>query len=268
VTIDFERMFSPNAFEAARSLRSHRSKHPLHSNEDIIAIVRSLSPDSYDFDAGQELDALVIDSADFVNGQSFYRHCIEILISRNPIWLRIISLGRRKFVQKLSRDEQNCFEFAGLLGDPPDAATITWWDRTINELRRITDLDVMRRARVAEQMSLEHERKRLTSLGIELSPVWTGFDDNTVGYDILSYDPGVPNPISRLIEVKSTIYSPLRFFITRNEWETAMKFGDRYFFHIWDLRGPTLYERAMRDIESKIPTDNATGRWNNAHIPI
>jgi hypothetical protein len=89
-----------------------------------------------------------------------------------------------------------------------------------------------------------------------------------VGYDILSYDPGLPNPISRLIEVKSTIYSPLRFFITRNEWETAVKFGDRYFFHIWDLRGPTLYERTMRDIHPKIPTDNATGRWNNAQIPI
>ena len=93
-------------------------------------------------------------------------------------------------------------------------------------------------------------------------------EDNTAGYDIQSFDPGTEGPVARLIEVKSTIASPLRFWLTRNEWETAKKFGAAYSFHIWDLQGPQLHERTANEILPHIPTDNERGRWANVEYPI
>ncbi|BDV36590.1 protein NO VEIN domain-containing protein [Methylocystis iwaonis] len=53
-------------------------------------------------------------------------------------------------------------------------------------------------------------------LGINMPPVWMAVEDNTAGYDIQSFDMGAEGPVVRLIEVKSTIASPLSFFLSRN----------------------------------------------------
>ena len=126
----------------------------------------------------------------------------------------------------------------------------------------------MIRAREAEQLTLKHEAERLARLGIRIPPVWMAIEDNTAGYDIQSFDLGAEGPVARLIEVKSTIASPLRFFLSRNEWETAKKYGGTYHFHIWDLQVPRLYERTVADIAPHIPTDNEKGSWSTVHIPV
>lgn len=266
--IAFDRLFNPSAFEAVRTIRSFRSRQPNLSSTELFDVIKILSPDSHDYHAGFQLDEIVPASTDHRTAPLFYQCCIESLVARNPIWIRLLSLGRLKFIQKLSPDQQNCFFFAGLMADPPDARIMDWWYGTVSTLRQVGDLEKMKRAREAELLSLKHEVNRLTAIGINRKPVWVAFDDNTAGYDILSYDRAEPHPVNRLIEVKSTIASPLRFFVTRNEWNTALKFSSRYFFHIWDLRGPTLYERSAQDILPKIPSDNANGRWSNAEIPI
>jgi hypothetical protein len=58
-------------------------------------------------------------------------------------------------------------------------------------------------------------------------------EDNAVGYDIQSFGPGAIEPVNRLIEVKSSMRDPPQIFITRNEWEAAIRFGRSYVFHIW-----------------------------------
>jgi hypothetical protein len=173
-----------------------------------------------------------------------------------------------KFVQKLSRDEQQCFRSAGLLEELHTAEIREWWDHVTANLRFAADQEKLKRARKAEQRSFDHETERLKQLGIPREPIWMSIDDNTAGYDILSYDVGAREPITRLVEVKSTIASPLRFVLTRNEWETALKFGSRYFFHVWDMQTGLLYERTAAEITPHIPTDNANGRWSNAIVPV
>lgn len=115
----------------------------------------------------------------------------------------------------------------------------------------------------------------MKSLGITEEPVWTAIEDNTAGYDVLSYEKNDFGLINKLIEVKSSMASPLRFFVSRNEWEQAVKFGDAYHFHIWDMKqtkpiqsNPILYERMAADIAPHIPNDNAKGKWKNAEIPL
>ncbi len=46
------------------------------------------------------------------------------VVSFRPVWSRIITLGCKKFIQKLSRDEVQCFRVAGLLEDPPTGSVI------------------------------------------------------------------------------------------------------------------------------------------------
>lgn len=262
------RLFSPSAFEALRVIRIFKSQHPDLPGRDLIALIRSINPDAHDYEAGKILDEVVAIEDLSYNTTDFYRACIEVLTVQRPIWRKLVILGRRKFTQKLTRDEQKCFEFAGLLDDPPTQHVIEWWDKIAGASRLMADSEKMKRARTAEQLSLAHEVRRLERLGINRAPIWTSIDDNTVGYDLISFDLGFPDPINRLIEVKSTIASPVRFFISRNEWETAVKFGSRYYFHVWDLRIPKLYERTFEDVKPKIPSDTARGKWTTAEILI
>jgi hypothetical protein len=162
------------------------------------------------------------------------------------------------------------FKAAGLMGEPPHTDVVSWWDDVVSHARLITDAEKMDQAREAELLTIEHERQRLAKLGIAMEPEWPGLDDNYAGYDVLSYDAGEHGPVNRLIEVKSTIASPLRFIITRNEWKQAVKFGASYQFHVWDMAAtpPRLYELAAEQVEPHIPSDNEKGEWTNAMIPL
>ena len=257
-----------STFEALRMIRIYRSHHMGLPTPELVLLIRRIDATAYDFDAGIHLDSLLGPDVTPSDPIGFYQACIEVIIYRQPIWAKTIGLGRRKFSQKLSRDEQQCFRSARLLDDPAAPSVVAWWDRVTGVLRLSADQEKLRRARAAERLSLEHETHRLQNVGIKREPIWMAVDDNTAGYDVLSYDVGPYEPINRLIEVKSTIASPLRFFLTRNEWETAIKFGDRYIFHIWDLTSSCLHERTVAQIAPHIPTDNEKGRWANAEIPV
>jgi hypothetical protein len=183
--------------------------------------------------------------------------------------LRLAALFHRERA-KLDEDDHSIFESAGLLVNPPDADVVEWWDTIGHEVKLKTDLEKMAQARTAEKLSWDEEKKRLLDIGIETDPVWVGLDDNTAGYDILSYEPGNPENTNKLIEVKSTVSSPLRFYVTRNEWERSLKSKDTYFFHVWDMQKnpPICYVRTVAQVEPHIPTDNDRGKWSNAEIPI
>jgi len=270
-SIDFSRVFTMSAFEGLRILRLRQVSYPGTKLTELADLVRRVDPDgaSHDFDAAFQLDPIVLPAAAAHEVPGFYQHCIEAAIPAfRPLWGRIITLGRSVFVQKLTRDEVQCFRAAGLLEDPPTRPTISWWDRVAAVARLRSDQEKMERARLAEEMSLDYEARRMRSLGLDQAPVWMSIEDNTAGYDIRSFDAGSEGPVARLIEVKSTIASPLRFFLSRNEWETAKKFGAAYRFHVWDLQGPQLHERTVAEIQPHIPTDNEKGKWSNAMIPI
>ena len=81
-------------------------------------------------------------------------------------------------------------------------------------------------------------------------------------------DRGQLDPVSRVLEVKSTIATPLRFYVTRNEWEVCQKMGNAYYFHIWDMNTKTLYERTAAAVQPHIPVDQGTGRWSVAEIRV
>lgn len=270
--IETERLFAGPAFEGLRVIRRALAQSPGSPLQEIVAAIRLTEADATSLllEEACSLHELV-DACEVEDGPSFYRHCIRgVLLRRLPIWVKTMKLGRQVFIQKLDPDAQQLFRDAGLLAAPAPPDVVEWWDTIGHEVKLETDLEKMAQARTAERLSLDSEKQRLLALGIDSDPLWVGLDDNTAGYDILSYEPGKPEKTNKLIEVKSTVASPLRFFVTRNEWAQAQKSREAYVFHIWDMskRPPVLYVRTVAQIEAHIPSDNEKGKWSNAEIPL
>lgn len=175
-----------------------------------------------------------------------------------------------RFLDSLEQNDRDVFRAAGLMNEPPPIEVALWWDSVAGFARMITDLEKMKQARNAEALTMDYERNRLKDLGIDKEPEWKGLDDNFAGYDVLSYDAGDFAPTNRMIEVKSTTASPLRFIISRHEWEQAQRFGPAYLFQVWDMEKspPARYERTVAQVAIHIPSDNEKGKWKSAEIPL
>jgi len=274
--IHFDRLFSMSSFEGLRLIRREMVANANVSLQDIPKIILKVEPNanSLDIEAAFYLHSIVDINSPF-QGIEFYRNCISaVIIIALPAWAKLITLGRKRFIQKLSgeeyRDVKSLFRQAGLLSDPPSNEDIAWWDQVSGRVRLEGDKLKLDRARIAERLSLELERKKLISQGITIEPQWIAIEDNTAGYDVLSYTKTEFGIANKLIEVKSTIASPLRFYITRNEWEHALEVGSAYCFHIWNMQNnpPFLHEKSSADIAPHIPKDNEKGKWKIAEIPV
>lgn len=274
--MEFDRLFSISAFEGLRLMRAAIAAVPEVTLETCPGALIAHAPQAkmYDLDAAMELHPLVAAGAPHETVM-FYRECIlAVLLLKMPAFAKLMTLGRGRFINRIKgadyRDIRSVFREARLLDDPPSGADISWWDLVQGRVRLNFDQERLVRARHAESLSMDYEKTELSKLGIETDPVWMAIDDNTAGYDVLSYRPTPVGESNLLIEVKSTIASPLRFYVSRNEWENAEQVGEAYLFHIWDMdkNPPILHIRTVEQIRSHIPTDNGKGKWANALILI
>jgi len=270
--VSTERLFSFPCFEGLRLLRQHSAENTGMSPSDVFDLVVAVEADaaSLDLEAALFLEDLVEQDCP-LEGEYFYQICIKAVVIRHqPIWAKSMKQGRIRFINSLGVNDQGIFAAAGLLGDPPTMEVVSWWDDVVGHARLAIDIQKMEQARIAEALSIEYEQNHLNEIGITKHPKWVGLDDNFAGYDVLSYDLENGSEVNRMIEVKSTINSPLRFFVSRNEWNTADSIGDAYSFHVWNMASnpPQLHIRSVEDIRPHIPSDNAKGSWSNAAIPI
>lgn len=195
-------------------------------------------------------------------------HCVTEL---RPQWAKRIFLGRARFlteVDRIDREVRQCFRDAGLLSEDPSEEVVLWWDTLCHEIRGIQNFENFMQGRTAERKSLEYERARLRKLGIALEPKWQAIDDNTLGYDILSFKGDGNFPSNLLIEVKSSSRNPPVIIISRDEWRKAKQVGENYLFHVWDVRADRLYECAVEMFDPHVPTDQGRGEWTNMAVPI
>lgn len=267
-----ERVFALSAFEGVRLIRIYAAKQPECAIAELLTIIEKVEPDgaNLDLEVSAYLHELVEPDCP-LSGDGFYQACISAVVTKHqPIWSKAMRQGRMRFLGTLEVNDRDIFAAAGLEKDPPSPNVVAWWDSISCFARLATDLEKMVQARAAEQLTIDHEIKRLKELGIDKAPVWKGLDDNFAGYDVLSFDKGEFGLLNRMIEVKSTTASPLRFFLTRPEWEQALKAGSAYIFHAWDMakNPPVLYVRTSAQVAPHIPTDNEKGKWSSAEIPL
>jgi len=277
-SLSTERLFSLACFEGLRLIRQYSLDHPGKPPPELVELVIKVEADaeSLDMEAALHLHESV-DADCPIDGEPFYQSCIKAVVVRHqPIWAKSMRQGRMRFIGSLvedakSRDDDlDVFAAAGLLSDPPSAEVVTWWDDILGHARLATDIEKMAQARKAESLTIESEIERLADLGIDKRPEWKGLDDNYAGYDVLSFDIKDGIEVNKMIEVKSTIASPLRFFLSRNEWKKADEIGEAYTFHVWNMAvdPPKLYVRTVEEVRPHIPSDNEKGKWSNADLPL
>lgn len=272
MSIATERLLSLSCIEGMRLYRKHVAKHQKKSKSEIIALICELEGDAHtlDFEASIYLSDIVEPNCTLI-GHGYYQACIKgIMLRHQPVWARLMRQGRTRFMKLLSPSDRDVFSAAGLLDEPAPIGVIKWWDEVSGFARLISDNEKLEQGRQAEILTLKYEQKRLKSIGIHKKVEWPGLDDNFAGYDVLSYQHGETGLVNLLIEVKSSTASPLRFIISRNEWDKAKLAGASYIFHIWNMRPdkPELHIRDVSDVAPHIPNDNGKGRWKNAEIPV
>ena len=266
------RIFSLPCFEGLRLLRRYMGSYPGLDIAELMNIIHEVEADAHtlDMEASVHLSTFVeLDCP--LDGYVFYQSCIKaVLLKHQPIWSKAMRSGRRRFVNTLDVNDQDVFAAAGLMENPIPHHVVTWWDAVSGHARLMADQAKMEQGRIAELMTIDFERQRLSAIGIDKEPEWPGFDDNFAGYDVLSYDHGASGLQNRMIEVKSTSVSPIQFYLSRNEWNQAEKKGDAYIFHVWDMKNdpPALHVRTVAEVAPHIPSDNGKGKWSNVIVPI
>ncbi len=264
--MDEDRILAMSAFEAAYLIRTFREKNPELSTTDLIATVRAVRADFYphDYDAGADIEGRI--PARLITPlEAFFTAAIEAIIAeRSPIWARLAPAGRNHVLQAIGVNGVQCLRSAGLLGS--DARATDWWDALATVNRGERDARLLAQGREGERLSLAYENARLQQEGISRAPEWVAIDDNTVGYDILSYAWHEGSQVNRLIEVKTTQAHPPRMILSRNEWRTAQQYGGAFEFHLWNLNDEALTIYTVEQLKVHIPTDNGAGKWESVEI--
>ena len=266
-----QRHFTMSTLSATIAIRQYLSKHPGVDVASAATSLRRLDVDvaADDFESGVELHLILPKDITFKNPTKDLQEVLAALIDyHKPWWVKAFPYGRTRVRDMLGPEEMQCFRAAGLFHEPIPQEVVSWWDQIAQTVRARINESLLGQGREAELLSLDYERHRLTSLGIGRQPIWIAIEDNGAGYDTLSFDSGVIEPVSRLIEVKSSTQQPPMIILTRSEWEAAVQYGESYIFHVWTLPSKRLIEITVAEIARHIPHDQGHGLWNKVEIPI
>lgn len=192
----------------------------------------------------------------------------RLAILLKPFWAKISFLGRDRVRAVLSGGALQCLNYAGLLG-PIDESVRQWWDELAAYFRAEQSQKLLEIGRRGEQLSFQLEAETLQELGISEVPVWISIEDNTAGYDILSYRRSEGERLSKLfIEVKATTTAEYVFILTRREWEVAADAGSNFRFHFWYLPMPAVWIATVEQVAIHIPSDHGLGLWDKVRLDL
>jgi hypothetical protein len=197
-----------------------------------------------------------------------FRETLRSLVSEEKsAWTRYIPFGREVLRKNLEIDERQCFEIAGLFSEH-DETVVSWWDECSALVRSSADSSKIDVGRRGERLSFQRELDFCEPHGLD--PVWVALDDNTVGFDVRSWRPGKEgwaDPIPIYIEVKSSEHSR-RVFLSRNEWNFAMRHRDSWQLDFWNLGDQRCTQYQISDVEPHVPVNYGSGRWESSSIQL
>ena len=255
-----------SVFTALKRARTKRIEFPDFSFWDSANLCMQTSSDGtpHDYDRADELDKLL--PLDIVNldDPKVIRRALDLIISKQSFsWVFLFPSGREAVRNALTRNEYQVFRNAELFQETPSIEIISWWDNISNNFR---SKSIDNSFREAEFRTLELEREFLREAQCPHEPRWVALDDNSLGFDIRSYryfeNEWVPFPI----EVKSTVGSKVRFYLTRNEADLAFRMKKLYALHFWTPTATKPLVFNAEEIALNIPIENGRGSWQTLLI--
>lgn len=208
----------------------------------------------------------------------------DYVLKQKPYWLAFFSEDIDLGVSIIPQAWLDLLDTADLLNFSL-SSTLDWWKEVIAKLEYTEFEDAKIIGDIGEELTVRYEKDRLQREGFVLdegSIVWMSRFSDNFGYDVSSMAGSLntENPCQNiLIEVKSTQSSSIthyRFFISRNEWETAISNIDSYFFYFWRGVLPDNKERESRaepivisakELIALVPTDQSSNcKWIDAQM--
>lgn len=193
---------------------------------------------------------------------------MNLIFHYEPNWFSLKNFqGRDQVLKNIENEETSIgndivqiFKDAELL-DENNFETDLWWSILQSNLYSVNITELINGI-IGENLSMEYERKKLISLEMsEFEPKKISVKNSTAGYDIESWEKGedgVPRKI--YIEVKYSERKHCRFFLTRNEYDTAERLKDDYLLHYWQ-------KDKINNLDLR-PTEEITFDWLKENVPI
>jgi hypothetical protein len=264
--------FRISVIDAGLQLKSHLETYPGITLNDAMRQLRKgpVAHSGLDYESaislcnshGIELFQASADRAQELRGTIF-----GMALLLKPLWAKISPMGRDRVRAILSDDQAQILRYAGLL-ESDDKFVWGWWDNLAGHFRGEESKKLLEIGRRGELLSLDMEKSLLKNLGIGQVPRWIAIEDNLAGYDIQSFRLVRKDVAEVLIEVKATTQTERVFFLSRREWETAVKVKDRFLFHFWYLPEELVWIATVHDLAPNVPLDQGSGKWENLRLDL
>ena len=207
-------------------------------------------------------------SIDLGDENQLQRELLLLYIANvKPIWRRYLSKGIYHAEDRISgEDVKQIFRELGLFPNSKNTTkdVVSWWSKIRALSLTQKEQNLSKIGYEGELLSLEFEKKRTGK-----NPEYKALQSDEFGYDILSIvSKSNLGPLH--IEVKSSEKGAQRgsMFLTRNEFDKCIKYGDSYQFHLWDLSlaTPRILILPGKEIIPHIPIDSGNGIWKIVEI--
>lgn len=255
-----------SVFTALKRARIKRAEFPEFSFIESAYLCMQTSSDGtpHDYARAEEMDKfLPFELVNFDDPAVLRRSLDLIILEMNYDWAYLFPSGREAVRNALTRDEYQVFRNAELFLDIPSIEVISWWDKIANGYRLST---IDNSYREAELKTFELERSFLREAKCPHEPSWVALNDNSLGFDIRSYryheNEWVPFPI----EVKSTTGNKIRFYLTRNEANLALRMKKMYALYFWMPSASKPLVFGSDEIALNLPIENGKGSWQSLVI--
>lgn len=255
-----------SVFTALKRARSKIEEFPKSTFNDAARICMQTSSDGtpHDYKTALTLHEILPSSIINLDAPTEIRRVLSILIREYKFdWSYLFPLGREAIKNSLSRNEYQVFRNGELFQDVPSFEVVLWWDEIANEFRT-SNLD--NTYREFERKSLELERQYLTREKCPFEPTWVALNDNSLGFDIRSFRSvdGEWQPLA--VEVKSSVSSHLKFYISKNEVNLAIRMGRNYSLHYWSSEALLPRILNSNQIQENLPIEQGNGKWESILI--
>jgi hypothetical protein len=169
---------------------------------------------------------------------------LPLVLKIMPPWMVFASGSPEERLAAIAEGWKELLINAELLGNALSEDATNWWAAL---QRRVDETDEQLRntiGEIGENLTMKYEKERLlTERRFELAEKvkWVSKESDAYGFDIASFFGSLQVQHQKpdnmmMVEVKSTTSNStksFRFFLTRNEWETAERNTEHYFFYLW-----------------------------------